>query len=897
MAIEVVCGECGADYDVPETLAGKTIKCKACGGPIPVAGAKAAMARPVVARAVKPVAADGDARPAVAARKARFADDEAPARSTSPREGRGNDLPAARNKAAWPVVLLGLFGMAGVLGVGLGGAHLAGLLDDGKPAGGPVVLGNGNAPPPWMQPQDPMNGPRPGGPGPGQFGRPGVNADPDDEVPPAVKPTPKPKPKVNAKVAAEDDTAWDDKAEKSPSPSASDDGPKKSIVVTPIAPKKNAPATDAPAASAGPRATMDTLTSARIKNATVYIEIEMNNGGASGSGWFGMEQNLIFTNAHVLDMKAPNAPKPKKITVWINPGTNKERVIPHSKLEVLAVDRFADLAILRVLNETDLPTPLKIRPSADLRDIEPLVVIGYPSGRGASSMGGNTKAPQATLNGTNYSTNRLDGDGNIYWVQTRGGAAPGNSGGPIVDMDGNVVAVLVAGPTNPALSAIINYGVPTEMVAGLLAGRVADVEYGQAYRKDGKVRVPVKVNVLDPFQRLKEVGIGAWVGDPSDKNRTPGLERTGVEASDGPLAETKLTYKWAKDKQVATGEVEYPELQPGRAYWSQPFYKNAINSNYWMPGRAVVMSGPPVDLEDADLMVRLKVGSRRPTVLLSSGFLQEFEDNERNEPEDRQLIQTEIKATETVEKTSNADSVAQLRLNYEVLNWKAANNKGEREDILGKIMPKPARDALSQNIKLVQGFGYVRKDGLIFKTLSDLRGTPAFADIFKQFSDKAMQALEGASVPLPNAKVSPKHTWKSDRNVRFQIGYVVDDGDKKNDSPAGPGSGRPKQPIKVKEFKYVEEVTYTYLGTRTRVGQKEAVIQVEGVIKPAAGTSAQGGASGSIKGHAYIDLDTGTVLESELRKEFEVDTSSDGVRKVVAGVSNFKITRGTAQGQ
>ena len=857
MAIEVVCAACGADYNVPESLLGKTIKCKACGGPMSVAAPKPASAKPALAKAVRVAAIaaddeDDNRRPSPAVRSARLA----------PRDGPGNDLPAARKKSAWPLVLAGLGGLATVLGVAVGGVVMSGVLDVK-----PKVVENA----PIVAP---------------------VVAPPSVDAADVVDPTPPPKSKGKPSVKPTIDEATPTE------PTTPDENPRKAIVVAPLPPTKTNPASQPPTASTGPRTTMDPLAIARAKTAAVYIEVEMNDGGASGSGWFGMEQNLIFTNAHVLSMKAPNAVKPKKITVYINPGTNKERVIPHSKLEILAVDRFADLAILRVLNETDLPTPLKIRPSAELRDVEPLVVIGYPSGRRVSAMAGSTKAPQATVNTTSFSTNRLDNDGNLYWVQIRGGASGGNSGGPIIDNDGNVVAVLVAGPTDLALAANINYGVPTEMVAGLLAGRVGEVEYGQAYRKGGKVRVPVKVSVLDPFQRLKEVGIAAWVGDPSDKNRSPGAERVGVEASDGVMTETKLAYKWSKDKQVATGEIEYPELQAGRAYWSQPYFKNGVNNNYWMAGRTVVMSGPPVDVEDADLMVRFKLGSRRPTTLLSSGNIQEYEENERSESEDRQLIQTEIKATETVEKTNDQNAAVQLRLNYETLNWKAANNKGEREDILSKIMPKNYRDALSSNLKLIQGFGYVRKDGSVYKTLSDLRSSEReFAPLFRQFSDNAMHALEGASVPLPNTRVSPNHTWKRELSVRFQVRYVNvnEDAAKKGDSPAGPGSGRPKQAERVKEYKYSEEVTYTYLGTRTRVGQKEAVIRVEGVIKPAAGVATQGGASGSVKGYAYVDLDTGTVLESELKKEFEMDSSSDGARKVIASVSNFKITRGTAQ--
>ena len=873
MAIEVVCGACGADYSVPESLLGKVIKCKACSGPMSVAAASPAPAKPAVAR---PIAAK-PAKPAKPAVVAEDEDDDYDDEPVTPRGGRGNGLPAAKKKSTLPLILLGLGGLTAVLAVVVGGVVLSGVFDE-KPK--PFAFDAGAVP--VVTPPPAANALSK--PAANALAQPAADARPDAEAPRPSTLPPKTKPQVVPPASAKEETP--------------DEEPKKAILVTPLPPRKEKPSAD-PIAPAGPRTTMDQVTIDRVKKATVYIEVEMDNGGGSGSGWFGMEQNLIFTNAHVLSMTAPNAAKPKKITVYISPGTSKERVLPHAKLEIIAVDRFADLAILRVLNETDLPTPLKIRPSAELRDVEPLVVIGYPKGRGMSAMTSNTKAPQATVNLTNFSTNRLDDEGNLYWVQIRGGASPGNSGGPIVDYDGNVVAITVAVPTDVNLAANVNYGVPTEMVTGLLAGRVADVEYGQAYRKGGKVRVPVKVNVLDPFQRMKEVGVGGWVGDPSDKNRAPGPDRTGVEPSDSPLAETKLAYVWAKDKQVATGEIEFPELQAGRSFWAQPFYKNTLVSTYWMPGRQVVMAGPPVDIEDADLTARLKVGSRRATTLLTSGYVQEFLENERSEPEDKNLGQTEIKATETVEKTNDSSAVVQLRLNYEALNFKEANVKGEREDTLSKRMPKEYRDALSQNIKLIQGFGFVRRDGSVYKSQSDLRNSaPLFSGLFRLFSDNAMRALEGASVPLPNKKVSPNFTWKSERNDRITNGFTVDD-EKKGDAPTpgGPGSGRPKVAMKAKEYKFVEEVTYTYLGTRTRVGQKEAVIRVDGVIKPAAGTSTQGGASGSIKGYAYIDLDTGTVLESELRKEFEMDSSSDGARKVIAGLRNYKVTRGTAQGQ
>jgi S1-C subfamily serine protease len=866
MAIDVTCPDCGADYSVPETLAGKRIKCKACGGPIavdddpaPVAAAKPVPAKPLTARPVKAAAiVDDDDRPTPAARKPRYSSDEddTPVRPT--RGGRGNGLPPAKKKSALPLVLGGLFAVCVLVGGVGAGLVFSGVLDD-KPAGNANDFAANN-PPPAMPGGDPV--------------LPGKPAAGGNDV------KPKGDPKSKTPALLEGDSI--------PSPDDGDSG-KGAIVVTPAQPIKKAPGV---ATASEPRQSMDQLALDRAKEAAVYIEVESNGGKASGSGWFGMEPNLVFTNAHVVDMLAPNAEKPKKITVWVNPGTNKERIVPHAHMEILAVDRFADLCVIRVLNEADLPVPLKIRPSQQIRDLEPLVIIGYPGGRLMSRMTNSTKAPVATVNQTNFSNLRYDDNGNVNFVQTRGGAFKGNSGGPIIDYNGNVATMVVSGPAQAEFAAIINYGIPTEQIAGLLAGRVADIEYGQAYRKGGKVHVPVKANVLDPFHRMKEVRVAAWVGDASKKTRPPGPKRTGEEPSDGPVTEAKLDYKWTKEKPLATGELIYSDLTAGRAYWAQPVFSNSINDSYWMPGSTVKLDGPPVDPEEADLIYRPAFGRGRPTTLSHSSYLREFEAGERTEVSESDLLQTETKATETLQRTKDQGAVAEAVLQFDSLEFKATNDEGSREDILARGLPKEFRDLLARNVKLVQGVGFVQQDGSITKTLSNLRAAaPALKPLLSRFSDDAMQALVDAGVPLPNKRVQPNHTWNQDKNVRFRVGYEAPD------EKAAPPSSRGRSPklTKVKEYKYVESVTYTYLGTRTRLGTKEAVVKVDGVIKPAPGTASQGGASGSVKGYAYIDVNNGTVIESELKKEFEMDSSGDGVKKVIASSSNSKVTRGSAR--
>jgi S1-C subfamily serine protease len=894
MPIHVICEGCESEFDVPETLAGKTIKCKSCGEGIAVVAKKAAPAKPTIAKpaAKKPVVVDDedDVRPASKRAKRNFGVDGDDDDDDQPRS-KSSKAPAAKKKSALPLILAGVLGFV-VVGGGLG-VYLSGMLDPK-----PEVVVN----PPVNPMNDPRNQPNMDM---GRTPKPGVDA--TDE--PEKKPTKTDDTKASKPPTPK--TPSTDKTDTTPADNGSAEDKPKAIIPVPIETKKPPMPANPPANAGGPRMTPDQFALTRVKNAAVYIECESNSGLASGSGWFGMEENLVFTNAHVLFMLAPNAPKPKKIEIFINPGTNQERKIPHSRIEILTVDRHADLAVLRVLNEKDLPTPLKIRPSSDLRDVEPIIVVGYPGGKILSDVSRSTRAPQVSTSLTNFSTNRTDDDGNLYTVQYKGAGGGGNSGGPVIDYDGNVIAVHVRGLTAATgLAGMISFGVPTEFVTGVVAGRLADIEYGQAYRKDGKIHIPVKVTCLDPFQRLKEVGIGCWVGDVSTKTRPAGKERTGMEVSDADFSSVKLDYKWTKEKQTASGELILPELQSGRAYFAQPYFSNALVSQYWMAGKTIKLSGPPVDLEEADLLVRYKTGSKRPISMFYTSNFVEFEVGEGEDLEDRPLFETEVKGLETVEKSNDSNAAAALRVVYDKFNIRYQRGE-KKEDILRKLLPPAELNALTTNLKLVQGYAYVKKTGEIYKTLSDVRGAPpAFANIFKSLSDAAMESLEKTSVPLPeSSRLKPGQTWPIQRPSRLILGVATSEpagngpppGAGGGDPPAGGGMPpeayqQPKGPrrvAKVNEYKYLEVLTYTYLGTRTRIGQKEAVIKVEGVIKPAAGSSS--GATGTIKGYAYVDLDTGTLLETEIKKEIEVDTSRDGIKYVASGIGNFKVTRGSAQ--
>ncbi len=138
---------------------------------------------------------------------------------------------------------------------------------------------------------------------------------------------------------------------------------------------------------------------------------------ASGSGFYVSSQGHIITNYHVIS------------------GCTDMKV--HSKGNVLqtikiAEDRRNDLALLKIPTTPEQVFALSDESPFPLQEI---IVAGYPFGDKLSS----------TLKFTQGIVSSIAGLGNDYsQIQIDAALQPGNSGGPILDEYGNVVAVAVA---------------------------------------------------------------------------------------------------------------------------------------------------------------------------------------------------------------------------------------------------------------------------------------------------------------------------------------------------------------------------------------------------------------------------------------------------------------------
>ena len=288
-----------------------------------------------------------------------------------------------------------------------------------------------------------------------------------------------------------------------------------------------------------------------------------------------------------------------------------------------------------------------------------------------------------------------------------------------------------------------------------------------------------------------------------------------------------------------------------------------------MAGNPLRMAGPPVDLDEVELVARVRPNTVRPVTLSQAATIDEFEVGAGEDLKERKLLTTRISATETQTALNkpNEGVVAQLAIRYKTLKLELESN-GEKVDVLRRVLPKEVLQLMDANIGLIQGVATVKRNGDIDKTLSDVRAAaPPLRPFFAEFSKEAMEALEQSSVPLPMATVKPGHTWTGpERNVRIVSDFpVAGDGKEKDDQSAyrqGPPT-RPKKRTPV-VYAFAEQRTYTYQGTRTRNGTKEVVVRITGTVKPSA-VGKGGSATGSLKGHAYLDLDTASCSSARCR--------------------------------
>ncbi len=148
--------------------------------------------------------------------------------------------------------------------------------------------------------------------------------------------------------------------------------------------------------------------------------VRIVGGESEGSGFAIQKGGLILTNFHVIDSE----PNPKVI-------------LPDSTFEtaqVIMADKDADLAVIKI--KKDLP-PLNMARFDGVSPAEEVLAIGYP-------LGGSLPGESSVIRGS-FSRFSKDKKNGVKYLQTDMTMVSGISGGPMVNICGEVVGINTAG--------------------------------------------------------------------------------------------------------------------------------------------------------------------------------------------------------------------------------------------------------------------------------------------------------------------------------------------------------------------------------------------------------------------------------------------------------------------
>ena len=166
-----------------------------------------------------------------------------------------------------------------------------------------------------------------------------------------------------------------------------------------------------------------------------------------GTGVIIDDQGTILTNLHVVDGA-------ERVGVEFVDGTKSEA-------EVQSTDPSNDLAVLKPATLPDDIVPATLKSTARLQPGDEVIAVGNPFGIGVSVSDGvisGLRRDYESAEGKKVLTNLIQFDA---------AANPGNSGGPLVTTDGEVVGIVTAilNPTAQRVFIGIGFAVPIENAA------------------------------------------------------------------------------------------------------------------------------------------------------------------------------------------------------------------------------------------------------------------------------------------------------------------------------------------------------------------------------------------------------------------------------------------------
>lgn len=230
-----------------------------------------------------------------------------------------------------------------------------------------------------------------------------------------------------------------------------------------------------------------------------FKEFEKNQGPqkrrstALGSGFVIKDSGIVITNNHVIQ----NA---EGIFVKFTDGKEYEA-------KLVGTDPVSDIAVLKIKSDKKFPA-VKFGDSNKARVGDWVLAIGNPFGLGGTVTQGIISAINRDINMGRYDN----------FIQTDASINQGNSGGPLFNMNGEVMGINTAIYSNSGGSVGIGFAIPANFAKNVIEQLI---KYGETKRGWLGVRIQTVTKEIAESLGLKEA-VGALVTDvnpdsPADK--------------------------------------------------------------------------------------------------------------------------------------------------------------------------------------------------------------------------------------------------------------------------------------------------------------------------------------------------------------------------------------------
>lgn len=236
------------------------------------------------------------------------------------------------------------------------------------------------------------------------------------------------------------------------------------------------PITASQPASPAPDGTVEAVAE-KVLPSVVSIDVRARDGRGEGSGVVLSQDGLIITNAHVIGLAAEGG----QIQVRFDDGSTAPATL-------VGADPATDIAVIRA--DTSRPlTPISLGTSATLTEGQAVAAVGSPLGLSGTVTTGIVSALERPVRAGGAQSDQstvLDA------IQTDAAVNPGNSGGALVNMNGELVGI------NSAIASLgsgrtgsigLGFAIPVDQ-----ARRIADQLINQGYATRAMLGVTVSDN-------------------------------------------------------------------------------------------------------------------------------------------------------------------------------------------------------------------------------------------------------------------------------------------------------------------------------------------------------------------------------------------------------------------